>query len=294
MNVKDQYNTVILGGGGVKCLSTLGALHYIYEKQLHQNIVKFIGTSAGSMICLLLIVGFTPIEIMIHLCTNNIFDTLLPMDVMRMIKGKGAFEFIKIEKYLRDMVKSKIGCDSITLNELFIKFGKQLIVCTYNLTNNECMYMSNITHPELDSVLAVGMSSAIPIVFEECIYNNEVYVDGGLVDNFPICIINELDKVIGVYIHSCHNVTSKFKVINLLRVVTTISSNMYIQRLINEYKSRANDIIEIRIGSVDVIDFSISPAVKLDLFSSGYQSSKTFYDCKINESDNILEASTVI
>ena len=68
-----DFDTLVIAGGSSKGIVTLGALQYLYDNNIGKNINTYIGTSSGSIICFLLIIGYTPIEIIVYICTNQLF-----------------------------------------------------------------------------------------------------------------------------------------------------------------------------------------------------------------------------
>ncbi|GAF84764.1 unnamed protein product, partial [marine sediment metagenome] len=57
------YKSLCLSGGGIQGFQVLGALSSISENSCF-NIEEFVGTSAGSMICYLLSIRYSPTEIL--------------------------------------------------------------------------------------------------------------------------------------------------------------------------------------------------------------------------------------
>lgn len=82
----------------------------------------------------------------------------------------------------------------ITMNELYIKTEKELHFITSELYNGELneIDISYKTHPDLSLITALKMSMAFPIVFQPVYNNNRCYIDGGLLNMFPLnnCIDN--------------------------------------------------------------------------------------------------------
>ena len=58
-----MINNLILSGGGIKGISLIGAIEYLYEKNYMNNINTILGTSIGSIIGYLIIIGYTPEEL---------------------------------------------------------------------------------------------------------------------------------------------------------------------------------------------------------------------------------------
>ena len=94
-NLASQYNfnSLVLSGGGSKGFAMLGALQYLYDKGYMENIKNFIGTSIGGIISYLLIIGMTPVEIIVYLSTHKITDRLKHFNLVAMIDRKGALNF---------------------------------------------------------------------------------------------------------------------------------------------------------------------------------------------------------
>jgi len=273
----DKYDTVVLGGGGVKCIATLGALQYIYDSDKHLGVHTYIGTSAGAIIGFLMGIGYTPIELITYICTSHIFESIMPLDMMSLVTGNGAIKYVdKIDAPLRKLVSEKIGRTDLTLKELYDTLGVVLVCATYNITHGRCEYLTYKTHPNLECLVAVRMSSSLPLIFDECMYDGSIYIDGGAADNFPITCADPGACVFGVAIFTTYNHNSSNKITTLLRLLISSSSNMYIRRIISLF-SEKHALLSIELENVDLLEFDRSNSSKLDLFSKGYNSCVDFF-----------------
>jgi predicted acylesterase/phospholipase RssA len=92
----------------------------------------------------------------------------------------------------------------ITFDQLYKLTSKNLIITTTNLSSNNCIYLNHVNYPNMSVHLAIKMSCCIPFIFEPIEYNNEYYVDGGLLNMFPIKYIKkkDLSKTIGINIEN--------------------------------------------------------------------------------------------
>ena len=102
-NIFLDFDTIVLAGGSTKGLLTLGALQYAYDNNIIKNINTFIGTSAGAILCFLLIIGYTPIEIIVYLCVNQLVEKLQNFNIVGMLNGYGATSFSSIYEHLEKM-----------------------------------------------------------------------------------------------------------------------------------------------------------------------------------------------
>lgn len=204
-----EYDTLVLSGGGFRGIAQLGCLDYLYKQKKLIKVKTFIGTSIGAIINYLLIIGFTPQEIVSYICcndivpnvtaeTNKVLSSLLTIlvsenkldrakDILSKISKYGIFDYNKIYSTLETMTRQKLDLIP-TLEELYYITEKTLIVCTYKYNNNngKACYISYKTNPTLNCLDALRMSSNIPLIFGEYSFEDYKYIDGGIIDNFPI------------------------------------------------------------------------------------------------------------
>lgn len=279
----DEYNitkhdTLVLPGGGVKGLTILGALQYCCDNFILTDIVNYVGTSSGSMICYLLAIGYTPTDIITNICCNQIMEKMQHFDLFAMINNLGATTFTSIYEVLEKLTIDKIGYLP-TLMDIKQQYNKNLVFITYNLTKNteECLNWE--THPSLPCLVAIRMSSNLPLIFENYKYNNNLYIDGGITNNFAIDIAENIGtKVLGVYIHYSYSTSSTTTNNNILEYIYKLIYIPIIQQQRNKLdkasreKCTVIDISDTMI--VKMFDFSLSTTEKLELFSAGYRQVK--------------------
>lgn len=289
-----MYEIIVLSGGGIKGLSTLGALQYLFDNQKlnHNDIKYYVGTSIGSIISLLLLIGYIPIEIVVYLCTNNILENFKVNKITDILEGKGLYNFENVRTACEKMILNKI--DFIpTMKELKDLFGKELIICTYNLTKHKREYVNYSNNPDLSCLDAIRMSSNIPFIFNDFIYNSNEYIDGGIIDNFPLTVLNENKfynkKAIGINLHY-----SKLSGINdnyIIKQIDKFYNIIMASSRENKDIPKNLDIDIIKIYGLDDIQihtFNITQTKKLELFSLGYNYSKHYYDFKEYEETLLL------
>lgn len=197
--IYEKYDTLVLSGGSVKGIITLGALQCLFDmkKTDYSDIVNFVAVSVGTMISVLIAIGYTPEEIFVKLCSYNLKG--LEIDVSKALKGEGALDFEIILNFIEELILDKIGYLP-SLQDVKEHFGKNLLFVTYNDTTQEEVLLMADTHPCLCCLTAIRMSSSVPELFSYFEYNGSYYVDGGITNNFPLDIaekINEHQEVRG-------------------------------------------------------------------------------------------------
>ena len=278
-----SYDTLVISGGSMNGLGILGALQFLKDQNKLENIVNYVGVSVGAIICYLLIIGYTPIEIMIYLCTNRkVFEKLNKFNFVNALKGDGAISFSLISDVLERMTVDKIG-KVLLIKDLNALFNKNFTCVTYNATKSKKEIIDATTFPDLPCLTALRMSCNIPIIFEPYKFGDSYYVDGGLSNNFPVDIGEEIGKsVVAISIKSSTTIDiEKSDIIEYLNKMLLILINEACE-IRNKYKREDTDIIEILSGdkAVKIYEFVIDSKQKLYLFSHGYEFAKTFYCLK--------------
>jgi len=133
-----MYETLILSGGGTKGFCILGSLQYLQDtKRLDcSSIKRFVGTSIGAIISFFIAIGYTPMELVVYLCSHNILESLSLNGFDGVLKGDGVYQYSTLSKMYEEMIREKINFIP-SLRDVKERFGKDLIMCTYNSTKKK-------------------------------------------------------------------------------------------------------------------------------------------------------------
>ncbi len=173
-----KYNLgVVLSGGSVRGSAHLGFLKRLEE--LHHKPEIIAGTSAGAMIGAFYAAGKSFEEILNFFKTTPLFryNSINPLKI-------GIFDTDKYESVIKDFLPN-------TFEELEIP----LVICATNVLNGQATYFSSG-----DLHRALLASCAIPLIFAPVEINGVPYIDGGVLDNFPVEQIQ----------HKCHNIIGSY------------------------------------------------------------------------------------
>jgi predicted acylesterase/phospholipase RssA len=198
-----NFRTLVLSGGGLSVMAFVGCLHHLDQLGARDGVVTYVGTSAGAAVSLLCVLGCTPAEVracvaegMRSFAINEIdLDALLEIDTQF-----GLDDGSRMAAWLRAIVEARLsagqgqpplpgGVAGVTFRQLAQVTGRQLVVCVTNLTTGCKEFLSAETAPDMSVVTAVRMSMAIPLLYAPVAHNGALYVDGGLLDNFPVSYV---------------------------------------------------------------------------------------------------------
>jgi predicted acylesterase/phospholipase RssA len=268
------YTTLYLSGGGTKGYATLGALQYLYDHYYLPELQTIVGTSVGAMIGYLLILGYTPETIMPVLCSYKELDNI-PLVKSTFIHGGGGIDYEHLNKLLEKFTMVKRG-KYFTMESLYKWTGKSLVCCTYNKTKERVEYITKESHPDLPCLIALRMSSNLPLIFDRYRYGNDFYIDGGLSESFPsnysvggdprnsigVCLVTD----IGI-----DNGEGEFNLLEYMYSLVSIPMRRTTQTSMSEFSRRGSTLVEINVpAGSGLVTLKMTSTEKLNLFSLGY------------------------
>jgi len=240
---------LILSGGGVSGLASLGTIHELIKlNYININEIKTIhATSVGCIISLLLCFHKLNIdnESIKDYFIKRHFHELYKINIEKIINlyhSKGLFD----EKSCNDLLKPFFNTIDLSLNitmkELYELTSLELFFYSVGINKFEIKELSHHTTPDLTVLNAIYMSSTIPIILKPFYYENEYFIDGGFLCNYPIkqCIDMKYkkDEIFGIYF-SYENKNSLIinENTNLINILLIIFKNlvMLLNNILNNY-----------------------------------------------------------
>ena len=186
------FKNLIFEGGGVKGLAYVGALQELENHQIMEQIKRVGGTSAGAINAVLLCLGYTLKEtqkILMALDFNNFMDDSwgVVRDTGRLVSKFGWYKGDFFRGWIGDLLREKTGNENATFNELKNQGYLDLYLVGTNLSTGYSEVFSCEHTPRTRVADAARISMSIPLFFA-AVRNmrRDVYVDGGLFNNYPI------------------------------------------------------------------------------------------------------------
>ncbi|MBV8325119.1 patatin-like phospholipase family protein [Chryseobacterium sp.] len=246
---------LVLSGGGTKGIAHAGVLKFLNEKNINIDILSC--CSAGSIVGCLHAIGKSPEEIL------EFFNSVYFFNWKHFTFNQpGLVSSVIFRNYLKPIFQD------MKLRDLDIEIK---IVATELVSGTQKIFDENF-----EIVDAIIASCSIPGITTPYIIDNEMYCDGGVLNNFPADIIrDECDKLIGVFVSPPND--ANIKDLNSIKAIV----------------SRSYDLLSYRIEKVkfDYCDWFIS-SQKLStygtferrkdrleqIFNIGYKAAKDSYE----------------
>ena len=175
---------LVIGGGGPFGLCALGSLKYLHDKEFWniKNIESIYATSIGALVAVYLSLKYDYeyiVEYLVKRPWEKIFEEIGVENILELYNSKGLINVYSIyfKKY-SILFEAKGLSPNVTMKEFYDYSG---IDFTRNI-------ISHKTHPDLELMTALCMTSAFPVVFTPVIIDDKCYIDGGIFSNYAVNI----------------------------------------------------------------------------------------------------------
>ena len=268
-------NHLLLSGGGSKGILFIGVLDALEKSsEITLELDSITGVSIGAIIGTLYCINYTAFELTEIVLSQNL-SKLSDVRFLNIIKKYGIDSGDNIVKWIQSLfIKKDLSID-ITFQELYNITKIHLKIVTTNLTCSTQEIFEYEKHPDVSVITALRMSMSIPFVFNYVKYNECVYSDGCIIDNFPIHLFsNILENTLGLEIVT--NLTKQQPDFSIQKYVQSILNCVSIQKkhYISDMYSRHT--LTTFCDFLQDIDFSMSTSDKLKCIDLGYSHTLSF------------------
>ncbi len=246
---------LVLSGGGARGAAHIGVFKAFEEYNISPTHIS--GTSVGAIVGALYAGGVHWSEILNFLKNTSVFHT------KRFAFNKPGF--IDTEKFYDDL-KAYFPRDNFDVLE------KHLFITATNVLTGSLKVFS-----KGQLIKPVIASASFPGIFTPTAINGSYYIDGGILNNFPVEPLKKhCDKIIGVFINSLKKVSIKD-----LKHSYSVADRALKIRLASESITKFPEC-DVVISPKDLSDYAIFGMTKIDdIFELGY--STTIKVLKENE-----------
>jgi len=247
---------IALSGGGIKGLCHAGALKALEEQGIRADI--FSGVSAGAVVGALYGDGYSPDEI------AKLFEDFSFRQLAKIhIPDGGFFKMDVFHDFLNRKLRAK------TFEEL--KMPLRIVATNFDKGESVTFSSGNL----IDAIIA---SCSIPILYSPKIIDGVHYVDGGVLQNFPVTTIrNDCEKVIGINASPQVNASYKPGILN-------VASRTY-HFMFKANISYDKELCDLLIEPVDMGNYYMFDIDKgREIFELGYRTTKQLLLNKLDTS----------
>jgi predicted acylesterase/phospholipase RssA len=275
-----RITRLIIGGAATRIYCYIGALRALEEAKY--KFKEYVGISAGSIISLLLCIGLTADELEDVLMNYNFRDILHPDPlepdkILQAIDNWGLDDGRVFRQAIGKFLEDHGFSRALTFEQLTRYTKKTLKVLAADVGSTKYYEFSASKTPKATIVDAIYASCAIPLLFAPAKINENILVDGGLINSFPLHYFStaELQESIGLKMwYNINNVVCTDSMQYFLRIIS-LSLCPLIQ-----YKTPPT-IISIKVDTLS-IELDMTAADKQALIECGYRQVKRHINSRLN------------
>ena len=278
--VHEQITEICLAGACNRGISYIGCFKKMEEMNL-LNLKKIVGVSIGSFIGACYMLGYSSEELLEEVINKNMneFKDFSISEPSAILKGE------QYKNWVFELLSKKED-PNISLKDLYEKTGIEFIVTTTCIHSGSSEFPEGIAYlsykhtPDMSLFTAVNCSMAFPFVFPPMVYKNCQFIDGGVLENFPMDLLSINSIGLKVNFKPIDSFTSTKNPISYIGKIFELMSNRF--KILKDEQHQ--NIITVDCDDFDIIDFGMSIDNKITLFQRGYKAMTLYLEKYHSES----------
>jgi|TARA_B110000495_G_C23031436_1_gene614426 predicted acylesterase/phospholipase RssA len=197
---------LVISGGAHNGLYIFGTIKKLLKEKFFniEDINSIYGTSVGSIIAAMLCLK-QEWDIIFDYILNRPWNKdifITPDMIFESITKKGVLGKSFMNIIFDKLLKARGLSTTITLKEFYNYSKINLVIFSVNANTFDIVKISHDTHPQLELIDALYMSSTMPFVFQPLFVKDICYIDGGCICHYPInyCVedVDDTNEILGI------------------------------------------------------------------------------------------------
>lgn len=189
------YRNIVFEGGGVLGVAYIGALRELHSRGILDQLRGYAGSSVGSIAAAAL-ACHADLDFVERKLTSLDIQSLkddsfsYAIDAYNLVRHYGFCKGDKLREWCGDVFRELTGSANITFEQVHRLYGSTLVITGTSLNTLSTRYYSHLTDPDMPIRDAIRISASIPYFFRAIHYENDVLVDGGVLNNYPLSVFD--------------------------------------------------------------------------------------------------------
>lgn len=243
-----HIENLVFEGGGVHGMAYIGALQFLEDVSLLEHLQSVGGTSIGALLAVAVALKLTPAQIHEDFCTLS-KDAVMPRrcflePVKNLVGDWGLNSLRPLRAWIDAWLERRTGNKNVTFTDVFVLNDINLHIAVYNRSKARDEIINQYTHPDMPISPCLVAAMAVPFVFVPARLpgSKDMYIDGGMTNNFPIYLFDNEDSG-GEHGYNEHT----------LGLRTTSNKSLYFATDVEYEVPPPRNIVEYYMGMVDVL-----------------------------------------
>lgn len=281
--MKRNIENLVFKGGGVLGIAYAGAIEVLEKQGVLGDLKGCAGTSAGAIAATLISLGYTSKEISEVLGDTNFKKFQDDLNPLKLTTKYGLYRGEKLLTWVQQIIEQKTGNKDLTFAQLEEQGYKTLKVFASDLNTTTLTEFSYEQTPGVKVAESIRASMSIPLFFDAWKFpdekpDNHIYVDGGVLYNYPITAFDDIDKTLGFFIDinevddglDFNDVSSYLK--HLFRTVLNAQDVDFFKTIEKEKTT-----VIIRNKGIAITNFSLTKEQQDTLYKEGKRATKEYF-----------------
>lgn len=202
-----MYENLVFKGGGVLGMAYAGALEILEKENILANIKRIAGTSAGAITALALCIGYDYKDMKLLMQSTDFKKFQDETNYLKITHDYGLYKGNFLLTWIKEIIRVKNIDAELTFKDLHEMDTYELKVFATNINTTNFQEFSFNKTPDVKIAEAVRASMSIPFFFNAWQFpngefNKHIFIDGGVLNNYPIFAFENLEKTLGLYINT--------------------------------------------------------------------------------------------
>ncbi len=256
---------VSFSGSGQLYPIFIGTLLCLQDRGI--RVAEVSATSGGAIIAAGMASGYKPGPGLIELIkrTLPLRNKLFDLSLITLFTKWGLIGGNKIEAVFHDKLAKTLGESKIPI-----------YITTANISKRRVRVLSSHRDPDFSLPQAVRMSISIPLLFAPVVHDDDHYVDGGWVKNFPMDVFTNGLPTLGFRFHTKNTLGSKIKKLKdyLVGLIETLIRANEDEDIADSTNSHVVDIPT----KYSSLNFNVSESDVDTMIQEGYRATDAWLD----------------
>lgn len=280
-----EVKNLVFKGGGVLGIAYAGAIEVLEQHNILQGVLRVAGTSAGAITATLVSLNYSSAQIKDIVNQTNFKsfeDGEIVIDALHVMSKYGLYKGDVFLSWMKGLIAKAGLNENATFNDFKNKGCKELHVFASDLNTQGLREFSAETTPNVIVAEAVRASMSIPLFFEAWEFpnnnpDNHVYVDGGMIYNYPLTIFDTNDiqnqNTLGLFLSNLSGIQSAndLSTGHFVKYIRSLVQTMLEAQVINFQHDPDEEKRSVIIDNLGIspTDFDLTDDQKQALFNSG-------------------------
>lgn len=202
-----MYENLVFKGGGVLGMAYAGALEILEKENILANIKRVAGTSAGAITALALCIGYDYKDMKLLMQSTDFKKFQDETNYLKITHDYGLYKGNFLLTWIKEIIRVKNIDAELSFKDLHEMDTYELKVFATNINTTNFQEFSFNKTPDVKIAEAVRASMSIPFFFNAWQFpngefNKHIFIDGGVLNNYPIFAFENLEKTLGLYINT--------------------------------------------------------------------------------------------